>query len=299
MNRNLFSNGIMRRMRQFTHDMTANSHSKDKDMDRLLSLKKSDEITQTVYDREYSAIQDKFHAQTVKLKNECQKDLEGTLKEMRQAAGEQITKPPTQEMVSTLQLLGMLDNITPTQFSLYAEQMKDSPLAMQSLQQIAKAHEQRIYVDDPDTKLNALDQLEGYLAYFLTNFNGDTVHAPATVLRMLPYFQPDEQYMESPNRPLDTDKVNKLFWNEFVRLSSSDAFDDPDHVNGTPKAMYFFGDVKALSAFIQKMTVGVEGSLVEDITNEILSNCPEQYGAIYRNYKATGEMLDLNEPMTE
>ena len=218
MNRNLFSNGIMRRMRQFTHDMTANAHSKDKDIERLLSLKKSDEITQTVYDREYSAIQDKIQAQTVKLQTACKKDL---------------------------------------------------------------------------------DQLEGYLAYFLTNFNGDTVYAPATVLRMLPYFQPDEQYMESPNRPLDTDKVNKFFWSEFVQLSSSDAFDDPDHVNGAPKAMYFFGDVKALSAFIQKMTVGVEGSLVEDITNEILSNCPEQYGAIYRNYKATGEMLDLNEPMTE
>lgn len=172
--------------------------------------------------------------------------------------------------------------------------MADCPLAMQRLQQIAKAHEQRIYLDDPDTKLKALDNLESQLAYFLGNFDGDTSHAPATVLSMLPYFQPDEQYMGNPNRPLDTDKVDKLFWSEYVRLSSSEVFDDPDNAKGTPKAQYFFGDVKALAAFIDKMTAGVEGSLVENVTDTILANCPEQYGAIYRNYKATGEMLDLN-----
>lgn len=48
--------------------------------------------------------------------------------------------------------------------------MADCPLAMQRLQQIAKAHEQRIYLDDPDTKLKALDNLESQLAYFLGNY---------------------------------------------------------------------------------------------------------------------------------
>lgn len=141
MNKNYYSNGIMRRMRQVTHDLTANAHSKDKDIERLRKLKKDDEITQTVYDRELSAIQEGIKAQTVKVKTECQKDLMGTLEEMRRVAGNQIIKPPTQEMVSILQLLAMLDDITPTQLTLYAEQMADCPLAMQRLQQIAKAHE--------------------------------------------------------------------------------------------------------------------------------------------------------------
>lgn len=299
MNKNYYSNGIMRRVRQFTYDVTANAHSKDKDIERLRKLKKDDEITQTVYDREVSAIQESIKAQTVKIKESCRKDLMGTLEEMRRVAGNQIIKPPTQEMVSTLQLLGMLDSISPTQFTLYAEQMADCPLAMQRLQQIAKAHEQRIVLDDPDTKMKAVDELEGQLAYFLGNFDGDTSHSPATVLNMLPYFQPDEQYMGNPNRPLDTDKADKLFWSEFVHFSSSEVFDDPDNAKGTPKAQYFFGDVKALAAFIDKMTVGMEGSLVEDTANTILANCPEQYGAIYRNYKATGEMLDLNGSETE
>ncbi len=129
MNKNYYSNGIMRRMRQFTHDMTANAHSKDKDIERLRKLKRDDEITQTVYDRELSAIQEGIKAQTVKVKTECKKDLMGTLEEMRRSAGNQIIKPPTQEMVSTLQLLAMLDDITPTQLTLYAEQMADCPLA--------------------------------------------------------------------------------------------------------------------------------------------------------------------------
>jgi len=117
MNKNYYSNGIMRRMRQFTHDMTVNAHSKGKDIERLRKLKRDDEITQTVYDRELSAIQEGIKAQTVKVKTECKKDLMGTLEEMRRGAGNQIIKPPTQEMVSTLQLLAMLDDITPPRSS--------------------------------------------------------------------------------------------------------------------------------------------------------------------------------------
>lgn len=52
MNKNYFSDGIMRRMRQYTLALSNNAHSKDKDLENLLSLKKADEITQTVYDRE-------------------------------------------------------------------------------------------------------------------------------------------------------------------------------------------------------------------------------------------------------
>lgn len=296
MNKNYFSNGVMRRMRQYTHDVTANFHSKDKDIERLKQLKEADEITQTVYDRELSAIQENLKAQTVKLKEVAKKDLMVTFEEMRRVAGNQIVKPPTPEMVSTLQLLSMLDEISPAQFTLYAEQMVDCPLAMQRLQQIAKNHEQHIRVDDPETKLRALDVLESNLANYLANYNGDIAHAPFSVRQMYPYFQPDDQYMGNPKTLTDTEKVNQKFWAELVGISSYEAFDDPDGSKAAPKAQYYFSDVKALSTFIQKATVNLEGSLVEDATTTILANCPERYDSIYRNYKATGEMLDLNEP---
>ena len=60
------------------------------------------------------------------------------------------------------------------------------------------------------------------------------------------------------------------------------------------RSQYFCSDVSALSAFIKKMTEGVSGSTVEEIENMILENCPERYGGVLRNYRATGEMLDLN-----
>ena len=295
MNKNYFSDGIMRRMRQYTLALSNNAQSKDKDLENLLSLKKADEITQTVYDREVEKINQQISEQRKKLLSEVKVDLMGTFDKMREIAKTQISKAPTPEMVSTLQILSMLDNITPTQFSLYAEQMADCPLAMQRLQQIAKEHEQRIYVDDPETKLRALDTLEGQLVNFLSSYDGVEEHCPYSVRDMYRYFRPDDQYMGSSNSPTDTGKVNEQFWNEFVGVSSFEVFEDPDATPGKPKAQYFFSDVSALSAFIKKMTEGVSGSMVEETENMILENCPERYGAVLRNYRSTGEMMDLNE----
>lgn len=218
----------------------------------------------------------------------------GTFDKMREIAKAQISKAPTAEMVNTLKLLSMLDKVSPEQFTIYAEQMADYPLAMQLLQQIAKEHEVRILADDPETKLRALDILEGQLVNFLSNYDGVEEHCPFSVRDMYRYFRPDDQYMGSKDSPTDTEKVNERFWNEFVGVSSFKAFEDPDMTPGKPKAQYFFSDVSALSAFIKKMTEGVSGSTVEEIENMILENCPERYGGVLRNYRATGEMLDLN-----
>ena len=274
MKNNYFSDGIMRRMRRFSYDIERNCHSQDKRMAELSRLKVADEITQTVYDREVSAIQEAIKSQRIKLVEGAKKDLLGTLQKMREIASNRIIKPPTAEIVNTLQLLSMLDEISPTQFSLYAAQ--------------------RIIIDDPENRLRALDVLEGNLANYLENFTGEVTHAPFSVQSMYRYFQPDDAYMGNPKTPTDTEKVNKMFWENFVKLSSPEVFDDPDNAKGAPKAQYFFSDVAALSAFIKKMTAGVTGSVAEDLTNQILQNCPEQYGAILRNYRATGEMMDLN-----
>ena len=295
MNKNYFSDSIMRRMRQYTLALSNNAHSKDKDLENLLSLKKADEITQTVYDREVEKINQQIGEQRKKLLSEIKADYMKTFENMREIAKAQISKAPTPEMVSTLQILAMLDKVSPEQFTIYAEQMADCPLAMQRLQQIAKEHEVRIFTDDPETKLRALETLEGHLVNFLSNYDGVEEHCPFSVRDMYRYFRPDDQYMGSKDSPTDTEKVNERFWNEFVGVSSFKAFEDPDMTPGKPKAQYFFSDVSALSAFIKKMTEGVSGSTVEEIENMILENCPERYGGVLRNYRATGEMLNLNE----
>lgn len=294
MKTNFYSEGVMRRMRLFTYDIEKNYHSQDKHMAELEQLRAADEITQTVFDREVSSIQEAIKSQRIALVEEAKKNLISTFQKMREIANNRIIKPPTAEIVNTLQLLSMLDEITPTQFNLYAAQMEDCPLAMQRLQQIAKAHEQKIFVDDPESRLRALDMLEGHLANYLENFTGNVIQDPFSVQSMYQYFQPDDSYMGSSKTPTDTERVNQMFWNDFVSMSSPEVFDDPENASGTPKAQYFFKDLDGLSAFMSKMTQGMEGSLVEDMEAKILENCPEQYGAIWRNYKATGEKMALN-----
>ena len=118
MNKNYFSDGIMRRMRQYTLALSNNAHSKDKDLENLLSLKKADEITQTVYDREVEKINQQIGEQGNKLLSEVKVDLMGTFDKMREIAKTQISKAPTAEMVNTLKLLSMLDKVSPEQFTI-------------------------------------------------------------------------------------------------------------------------------------------------------------------------------------
>lgn len=295
MNKNYFSDGVMRRMRQYTLALSNNAHSKDKDLEKLRSLKKTDEITQTVYEREVAKINQQIDEQRKRLLSEVRGDLMKTFEKMREVAKVQISKAPTAEMVNTLQLLEMLDRVTPKQFEIYAEQMADCPLALQRLQQIADKYQVHVFSDDPEAKLKALDTLEGRLVNFLSGYDGIEEHCPYSVRDMYRYFRSDDQYMGGGNSPTDTEKVNERFWNKFVGMSSFKVFDDPDAAPGKPKAQYFFSDVSALSDFIKKMTAGVSGSMVEEVESSILENCPERYGSVLRNYRATGEMLNLNE----
>ena len=146
--------------------------------------------------------------------------------------------------------------------------------------------------------MRALDTVEGHLVNFLNSYDGVEEHCPYSVRDMYRYFRPDDQYMGNRCSPTDTDKVNEQFWDEFVGMSSFKVFEDPNAIPGKPKAQYFFTDVKALSAFLKKMTEveGITDSMVEETEEIILKNCPERCGAVLRNYRSTGEIMDLNEP---
>lgn len=99
-----------------------------KRMEELKQLRAADEITQTVFDREVSFIQEAIKSQRIALVEEAKKNFVSTFQKMREIANNRIIKPPTAEIVNTLQLLSMLDEITPTQFNLYAAQMEDTIL---------------------------------------------------------------------------------------------------------------------------------------------------------------------------
>lgn len=113
MKTNYYSEGVMRRMRLFTYDIEKNYHSQDKRIEELKQLRAADEITQTVFDREVASIQETIKRQRIALVEEAKKNLISTFQKMREIANNRIIKPPTTEIVNTLQLLSMLEKITP------------------------------------------------------------------------------------------------------------------------------------------------------------------------------------------
>ena len=122
-------------------------------------------------------------------------------------------------------------------------------------------------------------------------FNGNIDQAPASVRLLYQYFQGDEDYINTPAK--STDNADALFWKKVVQIGTP-AMLDSESTGEKVKAELFFKDLDGLMAYMDKRTAGLEGRELEDKQNEILSECPGQYGAAYRYYKANGEKVPLN-----
>lgn len=255
------------------------------------SLLKRDEITKTVYDRRTSAARNAHNETHREIVEKATEEISGYLGDMRELAKQYTVKPPTPEMVSTLQILSMLDRVTPVQITLYAEQLADCPLAMSALQQIAAKHNQRIIIDDADSRLQQLDMFASYITGFLQGFSGEDETSPATVRQLLPYLQSEAQLMSVGG----TENANRSFWARFISQGDPAFYDQDGTTAGKPKVQYFFNNVDELLGFIKQETAGKEEGERPGIINDILNNCPDRYGAAYRAYMACGEKDAINE----
>lgn len=285
---NNYRNGIMRRMRVYTKAVENTVNEKNIKIEGQKDL-----IGCTLYDRKIAEINSETEQVQQRLKSEIIKDLSETLHSMREIASQRTTKPPTSENVNTLQILGMLDSITPTQMKLYAEQMSDCPLAMLRLGQIASAHNLKLVISDPDALLKAVDILEDNLSAYINGFNGNESLCGARVRQLYLYFQPEEYYAQSDLKT--SENADKLFWERYIGIATPEIFDNPNKASKKPIVQYFFGGIDGLLDFIKKAKSESMGENEEDVINRILSNCPDKYGTAYRLYMATGEKLPLNE----
>lgn len=211
------------------------------------------------------------------------------LADMRKAVGTRMTAPPTVEMVNALNILGMLDTITPTQLQVYAETMADCPLAMQRLSQIAAKNEMRIVTIHPDQMMLAVDIIEGNLVTFLSGFRGNNEQCPPSVKMLYPYFRAEEYYSGSEGE--SAEKVDQRFLDKIVGFGTPELFDNPAEAGVKPKVQYFFESFDGLLQFIHAKTDNVEDKYKE--IDNILAQCPDSYGAAYRYYKSTGKKLDV------
>lgn len=277
---------VMRRMRVYTSAVKKNYDSRE-----VESKKREDIKGSTRYDAEMAEVDKRIAAKNVSLKKEVQKDLTESLAEMRKNISQRVTKAPTADMVNSLSILGMLDTVSPTQIKFYAEQMVDCPLAMQRLQQIARNNDIQIMIPDSEAMVRAVDVLESNLANYISGFDGSTDNMAFSVKRLYDlYFRPEETYLGT--QVDSAEKVDRAFWENIIGIGSPDMLENAETA-GTQsvKVQHFFANLDGLMEYMKKQTEGLEGKAKEDKENEILADCPNQYGANYRAYKATGQKL--------
>jgi len=294
---NEFKN-MMRRMRRYVADVETNN-AKRADAIKALETYKGSEY----YRQQIDALNKNHEAERIKLAKDLQEDLINRMETMRANVRQRITAAPTADMVNTINMLRVLDNVTPAEMRQYAITMADCPIAMKSLKQIARDMNINIQAPDADSLLNTLDNLEGYLALFLRGFRGKESMTPS-IMQLYDYFLPDDQYTSRiaeegfEKIAVTSEYVDMQFWK---RVSNGgdplllEMIEAPDKKVSEKdfKIKYFFRDIDGLNKYIEQRTEGLEGKDKEDKVNEILNNCPGQYGAAYRYYKMHGEKVAL------
>lgn len=248
------------------------------------------------YNSDVADIKQEATSKMLELKKAAKEKINKIGEDMRNNAFTRITKAPTPEMVSTLQLLKMLDDeVTPDDINNYMEVMKDTPIAMRVLNQIAEKNHISIPRIDSE-KINRAAEVVIYnFLNFIDGFNGNDSECSASIRMLYPYFQSDMKYKE---QNITGKAVESDLWSKLVGYATPVILDNPEVEKGlTVKAQYFFKDIPEMLKFMDKSIEGVDPDSKEayGILNGILDNCPDQYGAAYRHFLATKEMMPLNE----
>lgn len=277
----------MRRMRKYAAEVKKNYDSRGPELAKLAQFKGS-----PFYDHQEEEINHKVEAERIKLGESVKKDMTAILGDMRENVNKRITKAPTPEISACLSILGQLESLTATEVSLYAQQMVDCPLAMRRLNEIAGKHEIRVRVPDIEEMLRAVDVLEGNFAAFISGYTGDIDKAPASVRQLYQYFQGDEDYTCTAIK--STGNADAAFWLDIVQIGTPAMLDSEAATRETIKAELFFKDLDGLLAYMDKQTDGLSETEREDKVNEILKECPAEYGAAYRQYRANGNKKPIN-----
>jgi hypothetical protein len=261
------------------------------------ALKQIEPTAGSQYWREHSEALEKNYAEKLpELRKKAVDALTPILAQMRIDAGKNIVQTPTADMVNVLTLLRMADRLTPTEVKLYAEQMKNTPLALRMLRQIAAQHS--IIVGEPDTEhqFNRINQLEGAAAYYIERYTGfdDPAFLPTT--RSVDRALHEESYYKQFTGNVTQTAAEDMFFVEFTGSNDRTGF-EPNASVGAPPVKLYFKKLNDLIAYIDT-AIKDEPPVTQTILKEsILADCPENYGTAYRHYIATGgkgEQIELN-----
>lgn len=217
--------------------------------------------------------------------------IEKQMQKIRENVYRRITKAPNLQQVATMQMLNMIENITPRELQLYAGQMTDCPLALKALAQYAARQNIRIETPDIDRIIEAVDTFEWNLKALNNGFTGNENAASASVRMIMNYFMSDSDYQGTPAQ--STANADKAFWNDIIQCGTPEMF-DADGADTKPEIRYFFPDLDKMLSYMDKATEGMSLNEAEKTREQILKDCPDTYGAAYRLYKAEGVKTPIN-----
>lgn len=267
---------MMRRLRKYVADVDRNTKDTMATVNALQAYKGS-----KYYDDKLKELEKKSKETQAQLLSGVKDDMVVAFDAMRRNVSNRIAKAPTGDQANALTVLSMLDSLTPAMVRAYADQMSECPLALSALSQIARKHNINVKAPDAENLKSICDVLENAVVGLLTGYNENG--ASSVIAKQF------RQYLE-PENIVSADRADRACWNSLVNYGSPDILDGG---KADTKVEYFFADVTGLSQYIQQQTQGLDDKAKEAKQDEILKNCPDQYGAAYRQYLSTGEVVDL------
>lgn len=261
------------------------------------ALKRLEPTAGSQYWREHSEALEKNYAEKMQgIRKKAIDALTPILAQMRIDAGKNIVQTPTADMVNVLSLLRMAEKLTPTEVRLYAETMKNTPLALRMLRQIAAQHSIIVGEPDMEVQLNRIDQLEGAAAHYIERYKGfdDPVSLPTT--RRIDGALHEQAYYKQFAGKVTQTVAEDMFLVDFTGSNDRTGFEANASV-GTPPVKLNFKTLDDLIAYIDTAIKDEPPVTRTVLTESILADCPDNYGAAYRHYKATGgkgNQIELN-----
>lgn len=244
-----------------------------------------------MYDETVEKIKNQHETERQRIATEAKAAFEKQVAQMRDNLNNRITKAPNFQQVATMQMLHMVDNITPRELQLYAAQMADCPLALKAFAQYAAKQNIKITTPDADALLYAVEVIESHLAA-LCSYTGNEADSPASVRTTLQYFRSDGDYQNMSSA--GTREIDRKFWEDIVQIGTPEMLDaSGTYIPADPQ--YYFRDIDEMLQYMDKATEGLSDKAADDKRSEILQNSPGNYGAAYRYYKASGEKLPLHD----
>ena len=282
-----------RTLRKFTADAQKIEQRRRAELEKIDRKMYSSDYIEREEHRINAAAKDR-RAQLV---NETKTALQADLDEMRQNVRNRLTKAPSVDQVNLLAAIRGLNDLSHDEIVLYADVLKDCPIALRQLKQIGEPLHFMINAPSPADLMSCVDRLESLYASYLRAYTGDASFiASPLVKEMEQYFSFDDSSISSTPFK-DTATADRSFWDKNI---ASPAFRetpdllDPTDESAAPVVEYYFHSVSDMVNYISEQKAKHPDKDGDKLEAMILADSPDHYGSALRYYRATGEELPLN-----